>query len=224
MAATISGDAGNLQEVILSEYNDKTGKFIEDTDLILYLNRIHRLVAEKGIFVTTETFDSVTDQYIYDLATVLDETYIQLLDLTWEGETYSEPMHGIANIYDFKKKRRILQSNGASSGQPYIYTMYGTKLKVWPAPSASTSDAFEADYAYQPDDIEDNVSYTFPSEVISTWYPVYEYGALWLAFNKSAPSPKSKALAQENYALFQEYLNKWKGSQRLRGNITVRPG
>lgn len=221
----ISGDAGNLQDAILSEYNDKTGKFIEDDDLVFYLVKIHRLIAEEHVFRTTETFDSVADQYIYDLTSVLtDETYVALIDLTWEGNTYSDPMHGIPNVYDFKKKRRILQRNWSVSGQPYIYTVDGTNLKVWPAPDASTSDAFEADYAYMPEDIEDNVSYTFPSIITRAWYPVYEYGALWQAFKKAAPSPKSKSLAQENYALFQEGLRKLRGSTYLKGNITVRPG
>lgn len=219
----LAGDTANLQDVILSEFNDKTGKFIEDEDLILYLNRIHRLVAEKGIYVVTETFDAVADQYIYDLSTVLDEDFISLLDLTWEGDDDSEPMHAVANPYEFKALRR--QSQGMlTPGQPYIYTTIGMSLRVWPAPTSAGTDAFEADYSYQPDDMEDDAGYSFPDELIRTWYPVYEYGALWMAFKKAAPSPKSKALAQENYLMFQEQLRAWKGSQRLRGNLTVRPG
>jgi hypothetical protein len=220
----ISGAASSIQTDILKHFNDKGAAYLGDAEMINTLNEVHRLVAHERVFRTTETFDAVSDTYIYDLSSELtDETYLSLLDLTWEGNTYSERMWPIANPYQFKAKRRALQGT-LTTGQPCIYTVDGTNVKVWPAPSSNATDAFEADYAYMPDDIEDDVSYTFPSLITKAWYPLYVYGGLWISYDKAAPSQKSKALSGKYQAMFQEQIRKLRGSTYLGGSITVRPG
>jgi hypothetical protein len=217
------GPAGDIQASVLKRFNDKGAAFLTDDGMLDTLNEVHRLVAKESVFRVTETFDSVSDQYIYDLSSVLDEDYIQLIDLTWEGDTNSEPMRAIPNVLRFKAIRRQT-IRVLSTSRPCIYTVDGFNLKVWPAPSSSASDAFEADYAYMPGDIENDAGYEFPSPINRAWYPVYVNGALWISYEKSAPSQKSKAMIKEKYALFQEGVHELWSATYLSGSITVRPG
>lgn len=198
--STCLGRLGNIVNAVLMRFNDNAQKFINQAEVIQWVNDCQLLIAQRGFWHKTTEIDLVANQQQYNLWTLIADIE-NVEEVSWgSGSDYTyQTLPAIGNWGTFQRL-----SVGLSTGTPQTYHIQGNLLYLLPTPDTSVVDGLAIRHTYCPTNMSCTSNYT-PSTP-AAHDEVYVFFALSIAFRKDRHSPMAAEQAGYYEQKFQQAL------------------
>jgi len=137
-----TGRVGSIVTAVARQFGDTGQEYVTDADCLAWINEALYELAEVGYFTKIGTFDVVADTETYVLTTELTDL-MTLYSLVWvDTKAIMVPAASWEQYLQYRQ--------GGLTGTPTVYAVRGTTLYVYPVPSTSVTNGFQATHSYAP--------------------------------------------------------------------------